>query len=181
MTHICVSKLTIIGSDNGLSPGRRQDIIWTNAGILLIRTLGTDFSEILSEICAFSFKKMLLKMSSATWRPFCLGLNELIAPVHSKVTLIDPESGWSKQDVCSTMIAGDRFIMSMSGRWLRIKDVRVKQGWLTSYTCFCNLQSNSKRHTYMFMCLRILELVIFDIKYNNKCKITITLSSHGCY
>ena len=37
MTHIWVSKLTIIGSDNGLSPSRRQAIIWTNAGILLIR------------------------------------------------------------------------------------------------------------------------------------------------
>ena len=77
MTHICVSKLTYIGSDNGLSPGRRQAIIWTNAGILLIRTLGTNFSEILSEICAFSFKKMHLKMSSVKWRPFCLGLNVL--------------------------------------------------------------------------------------------------------
>ena len=50
MTHICVSKLNIIGSDNGLSPGRRQAIIWTNAGILLIGPLGTNFSEILSEI-----------------------------------------------------------------------------------------------------------------------------------
>ena len=78
MTHICVSKLTIIGSDDVLSPGRRQAIIWTNAGILLIRTLGTNFSEILSEIHAFSFKKMHLKMSSAKWRPFCLGLNVLI-------------------------------------------------------------------------------------------------------
>ena len=29
---------TIIGSDNGLSPDRRQAIIWTKAGILLIRT-----------------------------------------------------------------------------------------------------------------------------------------------
>ena len=38
---------TIIGSNNGLSPGRRQAIIWTNAGILLIRTLGANFSEIL--------------------------------------------------------------------------------------------------------------------------------------
>ena len=37
--HICVSKLTIIGSDNGLSPDRRQAIIWTNAGILLIGPL----------------------------------------------------------------------------------------------------------------------------------------------
>ena len=36
VTHICVSKLTIIGSDNGLSPDRRQTIIWTNAGLLLI-------------------------------------------------------------------------------------------------------------------------------------------------
>ena len=35
VTHICVSRLTIIGSDNGLSPDRRQAIIWTNAGILL--------------------------------------------------------------------------------------------------------------------------------------------------
>ena len=77
MTHICDSKQTIIGSDHGLSPGRRQAIIWTNAGILLIRTLGTNFSEILSEIHSFSFSKMHLKMSSATWRLFGLGLNEL--------------------------------------------------------------------------------------------------------
>ena len=47
VTHICVSKQTIIGSDNGLSPGRHQAIIWTNDGILLIGTSGTNFSEIL--------------------------------------------------------------------------------------------------------------------------------------
>ena len=46
VTHICVSKLTIIGSDNGLSPGRRQAIIWNNAGLLLIEPLGTNSSEI---------------------------------------------------------------------------------------------------------------------------------------
>ena len=62
VTHICVSNSTIIGLDNGLSPGRRQAIIWTNAGILLIRTLGTQFSEIISEIHTFLFKKMHLKM-----------------------------------------------------------------------------------------------------------------------
>ena len=77
VTHICVGKLTIIGSDNGLSPERRQAIIWTNAGILLIGPLGTNFSEILIGIQTFSFKKMHLKMSSATWRLFGLGLNEL--------------------------------------------------------------------------------------------------------
>ena len=76
-THICVGKLTIIGSDNGLSPGRRQAIIWTNAGILLIGPLGTNLSEILIGIQTFSFRKMHLKISSEKWRPFCLGLNEL--------------------------------------------------------------------------------------------------------
>ena len=50
LTHICVNKLTIIGSDNGLSLGRRQAIIWTNVGILLIRPLGTNFSDTLIEI-----------------------------------------------------------------------------------------------------------------------------------
>ena len=77
MTHICVSKLTIIGSNNGLAPGRCQAIIWTNAGILLIEPLGINFSEILIVIQIFSFKKMRLKMASAKWRPFCLRLNEL--------------------------------------------------------------------------------------------------------
>ena len=70
VTHICVAKPTIIGSDNGLSPGRRQAIIWTNAGILLIRPLGTNFSEISIGTQTFSFKKMHLKISSAKWHPF---------------------------------------------------------------------------------------------------------------
>ena len=65
VTYIYVDKLTIIGSDNGLSPGRRQAIIWTSAGIFLIRPLGRNFSEILIGIQTFSFKKMYLKMSSA--------------------------------------------------------------------------------------------------------------------
>ena len=63
--HICISKLSIIGSDNVLLPGRRQAIIYTNAAILLIETLGIIFSVIWSEIHAFSFKEMHLKMSSA--------------------------------------------------------------------------------------------------------------------
>ena len=77
VTHISVSKLSTIGSDNGLSPDRRQAITWTNAGLLLIGPLGTNFSEILFGIQTFSFKKMLFKMSSAKWRPFCFGLNVL--------------------------------------------------------------------------------------------------------
>ena len=70
VTQICVGKLTIIGSDNGLLPEWRQAIIGTNAGILLIGPSGTNFSEILVEIQTFSLKKMHLKMLSAKWRPF---------------------------------------------------------------------------------------------------------------
>ena len=77
VTHICVGKITIIVSDNGLSPGRRQAIIRTNAGLLLIGPLGTNFSEILIAILTFSCKKMRLKVSSAKRRTFCLGLNVL--------------------------------------------------------------------------------------------------------
>ena len=84
VTHICVSKPTIIGSDNGLLPSRHQAIFWTNAGILLIRPLGTNFSEILIEIYTFSFKKMHLKMSSgkmaaiSSW-PQCVNPLHLIS------------------------------------------------------------------------------------------------------
>ena len=73
-THI--GNLTIIGSDNGLSPGQRQAITWTKVGILLIGPLATNFSEMLIEIPTFSFKEIHMKMSGK-WRPFCVGLNVL--------------------------------------------------------------------------------------------------------
>ena len=87
VTHICVGNLTIIGPDNGLSPGRRQAIIWTNVGILLIGPWGTNFSDILIRIHTFSWKKIHLKMSSAKWRPFCLGLNVLTIPVSVRLII----------------------------------------------------------------------------------------------
>ena len=98
VTHICVSKLTTTGSDNGLSPGRRQAIIWTNGGMLLIGPLGTNFSEILSEIHTLSFKKMHLKMSSAKWRPFVSASMcqqtplTLVTALHSSDQT--PDEGW---------------------------------------------------------------------------------------
>ena len=75
--YICVGNLTIIASDNGLSPGRRQAIIWTKAEILLVWPLGTNFSGILIEIQTFWFKEMHLNLSSAKRRLFRLGLNVL--------------------------------------------------------------------------------------------------------
>ena len=84
--HICVSILTIIVSNKGLSPGQRQAIIWTNAGLLLIGPLETNFSEISMTIHIFSFTKMHLNMSSGKWRPVCLGFN---------VLTWDPAKSWS--------------------------------------------------------------------------------------
>ena len=93
-THICVSNLTIIASDNGLSPGRRQAIIWANAEILSIGPLGTNFSEILIEIYIFSFKKMHLKISSGKWRPFCLGLNMLFVVLKAEYPVMTRLTPW---------------------------------------------------------------------------------------
>ena len=67
--YILVDKLPIIGSGNGLSPGRHEAIMWTNAEILWIGPLGTNFSEI--------FKKMHLKMPSTKWWPSYINLNVL--------------------------------------------------------------------------------------------------------
>ena len=75
MTHICVGKLTIIGSNNGLSPGRCQTIFSTNAGILLIGLIGKNFSEIVHRNAYVFIKKIHFKLSSGKRRPFCLGLN----------------------------------------------------------------------------------------------------------
>ena len=72
VSHICVGKQTIIGSDNGLAPGGHKAITRTSALMLLIGSLRTNFSEILIRIQTFSFKKMHLKMLSVKWRPFCL-------------------------------------------------------------------------------------------------------------
>ena len=77
VTHIGVIKLTIIGSDNGLSPSWCQAIIWTNAILLPLGTSGANFSEIFSELHAFSFEKVHLQMLPAKWRQLCLGLNVL--------------------------------------------------------------------------------------------------------
>ena len=76
VTHICVSKLNIIGSDIGLAPTRLQATGY-NTGILLIWPSGTNFSEMLIELHTFSFKKMHVKMSSVKRQPFCLSLNVL--------------------------------------------------------------------------------------------------------
>ena len=81
LTHICASKLTIIGSYNGLSPDRLQAIIWTKAGMLLIGPLGKNSGEIIIEIYTFShiqenaFENVVWKMATILSRPQCVRQN----------------------------------------------------------------------------------------------------------
>ena len=80
MRHICISKLTSFASHNGLSPSWCQAIIWTNAGVLLIGSLGTNFSEILIEIhtrkCIWKYH-LNWKMAVILSWPQCVKLHTL--------------------------------------------------------------------------------------------------------
>ena len=76
VTHICVSKLTIIDLDNGLSLDRRQAIIWTNAGILLIGPLGTKFNETSIFIQENPFETVVWKMAAILPRPQCVNIDK---------------------------------------------------------------------------------------------------------
>ena len=97
---MCVSDLTIIGSDNGLSPGRHQAIIWTNELIYLIGTLGTNVSKIIIELQTNHSRKCIwiyclqmasilsrpqcVKVSSVKWWTFVSGFNDLIISIQEK-------------------------------------------------------------------------------------------------
>ena len=102
--YICVSKLNSIGSDNGLSPGRRQAIIWTNPAILLIWPLGTKFREMLIAIHTFSSKKIYLKMLSGK-----------MAAILSRPQCVNPlytEFLWSNTNIFFTLFHSSTLICS---------------------------------------------------------------------
>ena len=64
--------LTIIGSDNDLSPGRRQAIVWTNAGILLIGPFQWNFNRNSNIfIQENTFQNVACEMAAILSRPQC--------------------------------------------------------------------------------------------------------------
>ena len=127
VTHICVGKLIILGSDNGLSPGRRQAIIYTNTGILLIGHLGTNFKEILIAIQTFSFKKMHLKMSSAKWHLFGLGLNVISNPCLNFQSLL-PETNNTDSSIAHHDRHWSSSVCGLLWRWIKY------DGWVLVLT-----------------------------------------------
>ena len=144
MTHICVGNLTIIGSDNGLSPGRRQAIILTSAGLLLIGPLGTNFSEILIGIQKFSIKKMHLKMSSAKWRPFCPSLNVLTVLISFEVRFLDSDPCQISR-IISVPLNNHVKRSEMRLKWLKSpyhRDVINHDECFTIHSVFCPLSQD---------------------------------------
>ena len=71
MTHIYLGNMIINFSDNGLSPSRRQAIIWTSAGILLFEHLETNFRGI-DFIRENAFGNVAWKMATILFRPQCV-------------------------------------------------------------------------------------------------------------
>ena len=91
--HIWASNYVNIGSGNGLSPVRRQTIIWTNAGLLEIELIG--LSDIWIKLQRFSFKKIYFETSSASHQ-ICLGLNELKQGTTSNSLCFHQSGTWTK-------------------------------------------------------------------------------------
>ena len=83
--HICVSKLTIIGSDNGLSPDRRQAITWNSAGILFVGHLWTNFDRNLYIfVQENAFESVVWKMAAILCRPQCVKWQYALSCVASR-------------------------------------------------------------------------------------------------
>ena len=76
VTHICVSKLTIIGSDNGLSPGRRRGHYLNQWWNIVNSNLRNKLQWNPRQNSFIFIQKMHLKLS-VKGRLFSLGLNEL--------------------------------------------------------------------------------------------------------
>ena len=77
--HICINKLDIIGSNDGLSPVLQQAIIWTNASTYC----QLDCCGISIKLPQFSFNKMHLKMLSVKW-PQCVKEDKNLCILHSQ-------------------------------------------------------------------------------------------------
>ena len=76
VTHLCVSDLTIIGSDHGLSPSRSQSIIRTNANIVN-RALGSKLQWHFNRnsnifIHENAFESVVCEKASILSRPQCV-------------------------------------------------------------------------------------------------------------
>ena len=112
--HMSVNRFSV-GSDNGLAPNRRQAITWINADSLLIEPFGTNFSDLWIGIITFSFTKMLVKMLSATKRPFC-PRGDALKHILVKNVFMDVCIWWNN-DILHSNICGHNLCSISSNTW----------------------------------------------------------------
>ena len=194
MTHICVGKLTIIGSDNGLSPGRRQAIIWTIAGILLIGPLWTDFIEILIRIQTFSFQENAFENGICEMASICLGLY-VLSPTMNLIFTRGQfwPSGIVVACVCLSVCPSVRLSVCVCGKHLLVctithhpfklgslnLDHRCKRPWLRSllfwgwltltFKVKFQLQNQNLSHFELFHAMTLHQLKLQFPNLEQKC------------
>ena len=114
---------------------------WTNAGILLIWPLGTNFSAFLITILTSSFKKMHLKVSSVKWKPFFLSLNVLIV-------------------FCCSLVLGDTlwcYFDSTGPSWTQWK--WVNKSYQFAQNCNLTTTKQTKHQKFIFSSCVVPELM----------------------
>ena len=101
VTHICVSKLTIIGSDNSLMSSRCQAIIWTNAGIFLMSYIfiKNAFEQVICKMMAILYRAQCVKYIYFYVLGSCCSMSQKVGSAHFSVSgKIFPKGYSSKFD-----------------------------------------------------------------------------------
>ena len=133
MTHICVSKLTIIGSDIGLSPGRHQAIIWTNAGIFFQHwTPRNKFQWHFNRnpylfIQENSFESVVWKMAAMLYRPQCVNTIASQWDILEVAELLSESSeGTRRRVVISWLLnSNTKYLLSSQSKILQLRFVEA--------------------------------------------------------
>ena len=105
-----------IVSDNGLSPGRCHAIIWTNDGLLLIGTTGTNFSEIVIGVATFRsknvFETIVWKMAAILSWPQCVKAQWTDDVFHGDIKIVFRQWNGTSLIYCKTHL-----IEYIKGSW----------------------------------------------------------------
>ena len=151
VTHISVSNLTTIGSDNGLAPSRRQAIIWTSAAILLIGHLGTNFSEILIKILTFSFTKMRLESvvcemaamlswpQCVKWHTFCSPSISSFSPTEGQCLMLSPGSVERFCEMLKAVLNESHLIIRIQCKTLIVIEMHMRLSQLQKMYLYLNI------------------------------------------
>ena len=110
VTHICVDNLTVIGSENGLSPGRRQASIWNQCWNIVNWTLGNKLQWKFNQnsnifIQENVFENVVCEMAFILSRPQCVKQTMLEEVGYQSLLSFMGSSSQGKNAPCMTCMA----------------------------------------------------------------------------